>query len=434
MTAREHRGSALVFTGLLAIGALAGWIFWPLPARWPWVLTGAVDISLLALLVLLGPRPGPFAHSVIAVGAAVTIVQTWITNELAMTSSVRFGPFEGYKLLAIALALMAPSSWWLGLGAISATAVFPVVQTYLWSPAVRHRLPAAEPWMTVFYSVAALALFFFRRRQLEALGRAVRVETRASEMERSIRKLLAVRDLANSPLQSIETTLAVLRIRHPESLEQLDRIERQFDRLRTLSTVLSRYEPHTWTADARSFDPLEVLQQLEDSPTNEFDRLLLMEPEPGESGAVRGGGQENLEQLLRFTSFGLEHSPVCAFWFGQDGRLVYVNQAACESLGYSRSELLGMHISSFAPRVSRDAWPRRFESFRRQPTHVDPYPSVHRRKDGTLIPVEISASYAELNGRGYILGFAREIASRELVLAGLSLAAGDRTSGNSPAR
>jgi len=288
----ERRQGALVFTGLIALGALIGGVFWPLPARWPWVLTSGIGASLFVLLLAAG----------------------------------------------------------------------------------------------------------------------VRAQTKAADAERFMRKFLAVRDLANSPLQSIEATLAVLRIRHPDSGAQWDRLERQIDRLRKLSTVLSRYEPETWTVTDRSFDPLEVLQQLEDSPTKEFDRLFLVGPEHGVAQQRRRRALSKLEQLLRFTSFGLEHSPVCAFWLGQDGRLVYVNQASCDSLGYSRSELLGMHISSFAPRVSREEWPTRFQAIRRQ--RPSPYPSLHRRKDGTLVPVEITASYAELNGRGYLLGFARETAAR----------------------
>jgi PAS domain S-box-containing protein len=331
-----------------------------------------------------------------------------VTNDLTMRAGVRFQPFEVYKLFPLAVALLAPSSLWIGVGAIAAAAVLPIVQTWRWPPPVRQLLPPAEPWVTAFYALVALILLLHRRRQLAAQRDMVHVQTKAAYIDRFMHKFVAVRDLANSPLQALESTLAVLRIKHPHSAVQLERIERQIDRLRKLSTVLSLYEPQSWTSGDESFDPLEVLQQPDDSPTKEFDRLFLVSPEPGDYRRL-DAEQRKLQQLLRFTSVGLEHSPICAFWLGEDGRLVYVNQASCASLGYTRSELLGMHISTFAPRISREHWPHRFAALRR--LRPAPYHTVHRRKDGTLIPVEIISSYAELNGHGYILGFARELAA-----------------------
>ncbi len=71
------------------------------------------------------------------------------------------------------------------------------------------------------------------------------------------------RDLTNSPLQSVELTVALLKTRHPESQAQLERLERQLARLRQLSVVLSQYEPQRWAPGDGSFDPLEVLQSPE---------------------------------------------------------------------------------------------------------------------------------------------------------------------------
>jgi PAS domain S-box-containing protein len=408
MTWRDRRNGALVFVGVLAASALFGWILWPLPGRWPWAWGFAVDAALLAALLAVGSRVGQLADLVIGVGVLKALALIWVINARAVQYGIRFEPFLGYKLFALGVALFTPSLW-LGVGAIAASAALPMLQEALWPAAVRRSLPVPEPWLTVLVAGVALAIFFHRRHQLAVLRNLVSRETKAAYVDRFMRKFLAVRDLANSPLQSLHATLAVLRARHRESQAAFDRIERQIDRLHKLSTVLSHYQPATWRAGEQSFDPLQVLQQLEDSPTQEFDRLFLLGPQRG--GAPPEGELTKLEQLLRFTSFGLEHSPVCAFWLGEDGRLVYVNQASCASLGYTRSELLGMHISSFAPRISRDEWPRRFAAVARQSPR--PYRSVHRRKDGALISVEITASFAELNGRAYVLGFARELGAAD---------------------
>jgi PAS domain S-box-containing protein len=386
-----------------------GYLLWPLPISWLWYSTGALEAALFVFLLAAGPGRGALANPVIVAGAAIAMAQTWVANDLTMRAGTRFHPFEVYKLFSLAVALLAPSSLWIGVGAIAATAVLPLVQTYRWPVSIRQVMPPGEPGVTMFYALVALILLLHRRRQLTAQRDLIRIETKAAYIDRFMRKFLAVRDLANSPVQSLETTLAVLRLKHPDTEPQLERIERQIDRLRKLSTVLSQYEPQSWSTADESFDPLEVLQQAEDSPTKEIDRLFLVPAERGDMSRRDVGAESKVQQLLRFTSFGLEHSPVPAFWLGEDGRVVYANRASCVSLGYTRSELLGMHICGFAPQISREEWPRRFDSFRRAQSR--PYRSVHRRKDGSLVPVEIAAFFTELNGYPYVLGFARELPS-----------------------
>src|SRR5262249_30053112 len=158
------------------------------------------------------------------------------------------------------------------------------------------------------------------------------------------------------------------------------------------------------------FDALEILQHPEGAGAEDgFDRLFLTaSSSPPRPRSKREGSR--IEEAFHFTSYGLEHAPDAAFWLSEDGRLVYVNEAACRSLGYSRSELLGMHISGFAPRVRREDWPRQVAAIKR--AGMAPYETVHRRQDGTVFPVEVTASYAEFGGRPYLLGFSRDIGAR----------------------
>jgi PAS domain S-box-containing protein len=313
----------------------------------------------------------------------------------------------GYKLVPLAIALLAPRMW-IGMGLFATTALLPIVEFYYWPPELRARVPVPEPWGAVLYSLVAVGLFLFRRHQLETQRVLVQAQGRAVTNEIFARKFLAVRDLANSPLQAIEATVTLLKTRHPEEQMRIERIERSLDRLRKLGVVLAKYEPQVWSVADQSFDPLEVLQEeIEKSPVGELDRLFLIPP----NGAAAGDQGARVLQLLRFAGFGLDRAPDGAFWLDADGRLVYVNQAACSSLGYARSELLGMHISFFAPRISRDEWARRSGEIRHRPPR--PYPSVHRRKDGTLVDVEVSVSCVEVDGHPYWLGFARDLASRK---------------------
>jgi PAS domain S-box-containing protein len=69
------------------------------------------------------------------------------------------------------------------------------------------------------------------------------------------------------------------------------------------------------------------------------------------------------------------------------GRVVDVNQQACDSLGYTRAELIGMTAFDYDALV--DATFMRSIKDRVARGEIFSFESVHRRKDGTVFPVEI---------------------------------------------
>lgn len=55
------------------------------------------------------------------------------------------------------------------------------------------------------------------------------------------------------------------------------------------------------------------------------------------------------EDALRLAEFSIEHSGITTIWFDRHARVVSVNKATCQSLGYDREELLQMTVSDFDP-------------------------------------------------------------------------------------
>ena len=99
-----------------------------------------------------------------------------------------------------------------------------------------------------------------------------------------------------------------------------------------------------------------------------------------------------------------------AYWMDATDHFVYVNDAACEMLGYTRDELLGQPLAL----VNKGATPERmaqiWERLRGEGSYTTE--SLHRRKDGSTFPVEIATSYVNFSGREYNCGFARDISAR----------------------
>jgi len=96
-----------------------------------------------------------------------------------------------------------------------------------------------------------------------------------------------------------------------------------------------------------------------------------------------------------------------AFWTDADDRFTYVNEAACAMLGYSREELIGQPVGLVNPVVTPERMASVWERLRREGSLVSE--SVHRRKDGSELPVDVTMIYVSFAGHEYNCGFARDI-------------------------
>ncbi|HEY1204612.1 MAG: PAS domain S-box protein [Bryobacteraceae bacterium] len=115
------------------------------------------------------------------------------------------------------------------------------------------------------------------------------------------------------------------------------------------------------------------------------------------------------EDELQITQHALEHASDGVFWAEPSGHFVYVNEAACRSLGYSREELLAMHIFDLAPKPERQEWSARWQQLRTSGSLV--YETRHRTPAGGVLPIEITANYVCCDGRERAFGFVRDISA-----------------------
>jgi PAS domain S-box-containing protein len=95
-----------------------------------------------------------------------------------------------------------------------------------------------------------------------------------------------------------------------------------------------------------------------------------------------------------------------------EGNFIDVNTTAHTRLGYSKEEMLALHISQldspeFATRV-----PERLEDIQKKGIAV--FESAHVRKDGTVMPVEVSSRLMEHEGRQVYFSHIRDITERKM--------------------
>jgi PAS domain S-box-containing protein len=118
-----------------------------------------------------------------------------------------------------------------------------------------------------------------------------------------------------------------------------------------------------------------------------------------------------LESKNRFRSL-LDQAGDAFFLHDFDGRFVEVNEWACESLGYSREELLQMTL--FDVDVDARKGLHKEKSWETLvPGHPETLYGTHRRKDGTTFPVEVRIVLVEEGENSYLQGLARDISERK---------------------
>lgn len=89
------------------------------------------------------------------------------------------------------------------------------------------------------------------------------------------------------------------------------------------------------------------------------------------------------------------------------GKIVYVNEALCETTDYTKDELLKMHVLDItAPELRRKLGLRLRQFSEHKEARFD---SIAIKKNGLRIPMEVRGKIVKRGGKPFLLGVAREI-------------------------
>ena len=117
--------------------------------------------------------------------------------------------------------------------------------------------------------------------------------------------------------------------------------------------------------------------------------------------------RKRAEAELKLIHFTLNHAPAAAFLVRRDGSFAYVNQSACDRLGYTRAALLGLKVMDLDPSHDAARHLELWEELRRKrQVRIE---SRHRTKRGEVFPVEVRINHLEWGGEEYHCVFASDI-------------------------
>lgn len=113
----------------------------------------------------------------------------------------------------------------------------------------------------------------------------------------------------------------------------------------------------------------------------------------------------------RLAQFCIDHAAIGIYRIDENGRIQEANQQACDSLGYSRQELYALSIFDIDPTYTAERWGQhRINMLVERAGTIE---TLHKRKDGSTFPVEITINYLDYEGRTLSYSFARDITERK---------------------
>lgn len=123
----------------------------------------------------------------------------------------------------------------------------------------------------------------------------------------------------------------------------------------------------------------------------------------------KGEAYERYEMLSR-------HAHDIVLFLGRDGRILEANDAAIAAYGYSREELLALSLRDLRAPSTRalidEQVGRAFDA-------GILFETLHRRKDGTVFPVEVGSRAAIIGGERMLLSIIRDVSERSQMQAKL---------------
>jgi len=125
----------------------------------------------------------------------------------------------------------------------------------------------------------------------------------------------------------------------------------------------------------------------------------------------QNGAEVERQALGKHYEYLTKHANDIILLMDQEGKIVEGNERATEIYGYSRDELLRLNIKDLRSPESRYALDAQMKEVEEQDGLI--LETAHQRKDGTVLPVEVSSRFIEVEGKRFYQSIIRDITERK---------------------
>jgi PAS domain S-box-containing protein len=121
--------------------------------------------------------------------------------------------------------------------------------------------------------------------------------------------------------------------------------------------------------------------------------------------------RKQAEVSLSLNQFIIDNASIGIMRGDHEGRILSVNEYWANVLGYTREELCSMSYFDIDPNLTPEFWRAHREIL--TSTGFNTFESHHRRKDGTVFPVQVAVNYLSFGGQEFSCSFAMDISARK---------------------
>lgn len=169
-------------------------------------------------------------------------------------------PLAGPKLIFLGLAVLVPGSLWLNATLLigfllESLVIWRYLAASKWSDSLPH-----EPVMTFLFGVVALALLWFRKRDENLIKQISAGKAREEALTGLARIFLSLRNLSNTPLQTLTLSLELIKRRHPEALSALEPMSTAVEKLNRMNSIYARLESDATWGDRHLMSEEEIVR------------------------------------------------------------------------------------------------------------------------------------------------------------------------------
>ncbi|MDG4595663.1 MAG: PAS domain S-box protein [Candidatus Contendobacter sp.] len=212
---------------------------------------------------------------------------------------------------------------------------------------------------------------------------------------------LNVKQLGYSPKKLLDGSLRFASLVYPEDLERVSHEVQEYSE-RGVDQFQQEYRIVAKDGSVHWVDDRTVIERNSQGEITHYQGIIIDITE-----------RKRVEETLRLTQFSVDRASDSILWVDDEGNLIYANDAACASMGYTREELLGMKVFDIDPDFTAEGFEAHKIELQRQGSMK--FESRHRAKDGHLFPVEVTTNYLEYNGRFHGFAFDRDITERKQI-------------------
>ncbi len=127
-----------------------------------------------------------------------------------------------------------------------------------------------------------------------------------------------------------------------------------------------------------------------------------------------GKEQTENDSYIKKLSASLESTSDAVYWGNALGKFEYVNDQACQMLGYTKEEFRNLTIFDIDKSIKVDDLGYKFfDSIDKKQNHNYYTETLHQKKNGDSVPVEVNATRIWINSQWSVLCFARDISERK---------------------